>query len=270
MKIRWLLQSSDRLIHEIDKEYLILNFMKEKLSDFGIVKDNNIFTGIENFDEDVFIARGTIKMIRIINNDMINNFSDSLKMKLKHAISYNELNFDQAYYQNLNLPLLNQGAEILNIKENLFINFGIDKFVKPTTDLKAFAAGILEARIPLKTYIENNSPRKDYFEEKFMVSNLAKIDEEYRFFCIKDKIIAGSLYAKNGKFYKSSIVPFEVKSVAEEYVKLYQPADIFVMDIAKSQADYKIVEYNCWNASGLYEVDKLKLFSEVRDYYINK
>lgn len=270
MEIRWLLQSSDRLINEIDKEYLTLDFMKEKVSDFGILKAYDIFTGIENMDDDVFIARGTIKMIRMINNDMMNNLSNSLKMKLKHAISYNELYFDQAYYQTLNLPLLNQGAEILNIKQNLFINFGIDKFIKPTTDLKAFSAGILEARIPLKTYIENNSPRKDYSEEKFMVSDLLKIDEEYRFFCIKDRVVSGSVYAKNGKLYKSSILPFEVKSIAKEYVKLYQPADIFVMDIAKSQKDYKIVEYNCWNASGLYEVDQLKLFSEVKDYYINK
>lgn len=32
------------------------------------------------------------------------------------------------------------------------------------------------------------------------------------------------------------------------------------MDLTKKENDFKIVEYNCWNASGLYSIDMVKLF----------
>lgn len=35
------------------------------------------------------------------------------------------------------------------------------------------------------------------------------------------------------------------------------------MDIAESEGQYKIVEYNCWNGSALYLSDSMKLFSIV-------
>jgi len=53
---------------------------------------------------------------------------------------------------------------------------------------------------------------------------------------------------------------------AEEYAKLYRPADIFVMDLAKTKEGTKIVEYNCWNCSGLYHTNIEKLFFEVDNY----
>lgn len=38
------------------------------------------------------------------------------------------------------------------------------------------------------------------------------------------------------------------------------------MDLTKKENDFKIVEYNCWNASGLYNIDMVKLFEQVEEY----
>lgn len=58
--------------------------------------------------------------------------------------------------------------------------------------------------------------------------------------------------------------------IAKEYAKLYQPHEIFTMDLVETDNGVKIVEYNCWNGSGLYHCDKIKLFKEVNDFIKNK
>lgn len=57
--------------------------------------------------------------------------------------------------------------------------------------------------------------------------------------------------------------------IAKSYAQLYQPHDIFTMDLAETPEGVKIVEYNCWNGSGLYHCDKVLLFSCVQDFIKN-
>lgn len=266
MKFQWLIQDTDRKISDIDKEYNTLLSMNEKYLNFGIIKNSNIITGIDDISLDtICITRCSVKFIKLIRDNLIDKDKHSL---LSKSISYDKLLFDQAHYGTLNLPLVNHNAEIMYIKDCLFTSFGKDKFIKPTTDLKAFNAGILEERIPVKCYVENVSHQPDYMNETILIGDIVNIQEEYRFFCIEDNLITGSQYAKNGLLFIDKTIPVQVKDIAKEYVKLYKPSDIFVMDIGKTDRGYKIIEYNCWNASGLYESDQIKLFSEIKNYFV--
>ena len=38
------------------------------------------------------------------------------------------------------------------------------------------------------------------------------------------------------------------------------------MDLTKKENDFKIVEYNCWNASGLYKTNIPKIFNTVNEF----
>ena len=42
------------------------------------------------------------------------------------------------------------------------------------------------------------------------------------------------------------------------------------MDLADTKNGTKIVEYNCWNGSGLYYADKKLLFKSVEEFVKNK
>ena len=59
-------------------------------------------------------------------------------------------------------------------------------------------------------------------------------------------------------------------TIANEFAKLYQPHDIFTLDIAKIKNsngfDYKIIEYNCFNCSGIYETNFSKMANEIQNY----
>jgi hypothetical protein len=78
------------------------------------------------------------------------------------------------------------------------------------------------------------------------------------------------MYRKNNQLVLSPEIPKIVLDTADEYAKLYEPAEIYTMDLAETPNGIKIVEYNCWNGSGLYKMDTKKLFSTITDYYKGK
>jgi len=47
-------------------------------------------------------------------------------------------------------------------------------------------------------------------------------------------------------------VPDHVLCFAEETAKIWRPDDVYVMDVCETDDDLKIVEFNCFNASGFY------------------
>ena len=79
----------------------------------------------------------------------------------------------------------------------------------------------------------------------------------------KDEILACSRYMLNNSVEPDTFVPGYFKEKAIEYSKLYQPADLFVMDLAETDSGIKIVEYNCWNASGVYKCNLRDLLFRV-------
>ncbi len=96
--------------------------------------------------------------------------------------------------------------------------------------------------------------------------DIANIKRECRFFVVNE-VVTGSHYRINNVTICKVISPDDVIwSIANEYAKLYQPHDVFVMDIAETDDGFKIVEYNCLNASGLYHSDVKKLFTALQDY----
>ena len=102
-------------------------------------------------------------------------------------------------------------------------------------------------------------------DETIVVSDIKEIQEEYRFFIHKDKILASSRYMLNSEVNPSNIVPEFLTDCAKDYAKLYNPADIFVMDLAVTNEGIKIVEYNCWNASGFYHCNIRDLIFQINE-----
>lgn len=61
-------------------------------------------------------------------------------------------------------------------------------------------------------------------------------------------------------------IPYEVLKAAKSYVNMYQPSSAFVIDIAETQGEYKIIEYNCLNGSSLYAADSSQLFFALNEF----
>lgn len=288
---KWLIQVVSRKDEVIKTEIEALNSLNYKWHDFGVIEMLSLFSNIENILEnpnDTYIIRGGTKVLQLFDGvtsleELSENCSkeqvelSSLYLeKLRAGLFYNVDNFDQKIYGKLDLPLINSDVTYYSLdnENNLNLSFDDIKFVKPSRDLKAFNAGILEPGQTVLEFIHSQMYQPMYVQEELLVSSPKNIWDEYRFFVLGDQVITGSQYRTNKQLkyhaLDNSLEHQKVLSIAKEYAKLYKPAEVFTMDIGKYNNDqYGIVEYNCFNASGLYHSDVKKLFTTLEDYVIN-
>jgi len=285
--ITWLVQnvgfSSTSL--DVTEETLVRLNIPYKL--FGISKLINYVINLENIlqnPDEQFIIRGGTSLLSLLNNiDNLKEINPNLTEEqllysqkyisnIKNGIFYDEKSFDQNFYGSLDLPLLNSNCQNLPIKDYLNKSFDKDVFIKPSRDQKAFNAGILEKGYSIKDYIFSQIHESFYIDEIAIIAPLKEIYSEYRFFVVNQELITGSQYRLNNKLFISEYIPESILTAAKEYAKLYQPHDVFTMDLADTTEGIKIVEYNCWNASGLYKTNIPKIFNavqEFKEYQIN-
>lgn len=285
MKNRWIIQSngfkSSYLFEMVDT----LKRFDIDFKDFGVF-NNGISNLSEILDCDVnetnFITRGGTKFLSILeklklkNRDLsyldnklpkeIVNNSILYIDKLIKSVDYNVQKFDQKNYSKLDLPLLNSNAKYFDYSKIKNYEFSKETFIKPSRDLKSFNGGVIYAGETIKNYIARTGHSMPSIkDETIVVSDIKEIQEEYRFFIHKDKILAASRYMLNSEVNPSNIVPEFLTDCAKDYAKLYNPADIFVMDLAVTNEGIKIVEYNCWNASGFYHCNIRDLIFQINE-----
>lgn len=284
MKIKWLVQDVGKY-QMLKDNFETLKNINSKFQGFGLITGIDEMTNLENILLDInefYIIRGGTKVVSLLEkfndinllNKNLNEFQKSnasiFYKKLRSGIFYDLEKFDQFFYSKLNLPLLNKDAFFLPISEHKLTKFKQNYFIKPSKDLKTFLPGIIENGQTIKSFIENSQHLKYYEDEIALIAPLKNIKKEYRFFVINKEVITGSLYKNNDKVEYNSFIHNAVFKLANEYAQLYQPHDIFTMDLAETENDFKIVEYNCWNGSGLYHSNKELLFSSVENYMKNK
>lgn len=214
-----------------------------------------------------------VKKISELNPELncLSKEDNDLQLKrLREGVFYDIQKFDQAYYGNLNLPLLNNKSDYLPVINNMDTSFNEDKFIKPSRDLKAFEGGILKAGETIGSFIKNQQYQSFYKEEKVVVAECKTIYSEYRFFVVDKKIVGMSQYKLGNKVVINSFVPEYILNKAKEYCKLYQPHDIFTMDLADTKEGIVIVEYNCFNASGFYACDMDYTFNAIENFLLKK
>lgn len=280
--MHWLIQSGllDHTLHAIKKA---LDHTKSEYTFCGFTVEGH-FTGL-NYDDfkkhEKFISMSYIKALRYTTTGVTSReyLTDSAHLsddeiqnvlkKIEDSYFYkNPDNFDQSKTLHLNLPFLNSEALFVPIVDNMELTFSEPKFVKPSTDAKAFNGGILDVGVSLRDFILT-MPRQDYWDKEIaLISPLQDIHSEYRFFVYKDEVITGSRYILNKIVDVSEVIPKDVYDAAERYAKLFHPDEVYTLDIAlMSNGEYKIVEYNAFNCSGVYLADLNKLFARLNEIY---
>lgn len=128
-------------------------------------------------------------------------------------------------------------------------------FVRPFDDTKSFNGGIY-----------NFNTLK--YDGQVIIAPLKHISREYRFFIVDGQIVTGSLYKVNGSLEESDVIDTGALKFAEKMIEKFKIPG-YVIDIAKIDDEYKIMELNCLNASGFYKINLYKLILAIEDYYDN-
>ena len=146
---------------------------------------------------------------------------------------------------------VNYDAKILHSKDLVWLEE--EYFIRPVNDDKSFNGGIY-----------NSNTFK--YKGDIVVAKLKHISKEHRFFIIDRQIVTGSLYKINGSLSTSPIIDEGVLQFTQEMIKKFDYPG-FVIDIATVDNEYKIMELNCLNASGFYDINLYKLVNAVMNYY---
>ncbi len=282
--IKWLIQYSSVSDTHLQSVVEHINFSNANHDFFGVIPFCNDITGLEKALEKDFhyIFHSSVKVLDIfehcksildLNQELYpwqKEMADELLKRLKLGIFHNKKAFDQSFYGAMDLPLLNNDSQIKLCNDILNESYDEDLFIKPSSDTKAFDAGIIEAGKTIKEHIESQFHRENYGNELILLSPLKDIDAEYRFFVVNNEVVSGSSYRINGQLKSNPDVPKRIWEKAEEYSKLYQPHDIFTLDLCEIGDDVKIVEYNCFNCSGIYATEYAKVIHKVEEFFNDK
>lgn len=130
-------------------------------------------------------------------------------------------------------------------------------FLRPNNDLKDFSGSTVSPE-GLQRFIESVSAGGFLFDENLpvFVAPIKGIHKEWRCFMVDGKVAASSQYRFRSSLRLDNQVPNEVKEFAERMAAIWSPEKAFVMDVCETMdRELRILELNCFNASGVYHCD---------------
>ena len=180
-----------------------------------------------------------------------------------HNNNFNFKVWSQAWGKNI----LNYGAKICafsQIKTDLDIFF-----VRPCDDLKYFSGTVIDKESLNAWRDEVLSRSNDLTKDpEVAISSVKTIYKEFRFFVIDNNLVTGSLYKLGNKLCLDRNIEPDANKFASKMIDIWQPSRAFVLDIALTEDNYKIVEVNCINLAGFYASDVGKLVNAMQEMII--
>lgn len=218
--------------------------------------------------KDVFVF-GSVKLAHL-----------SKRLDLTPGSFYNENHDYEVYSKHYGQYMLNSDAHIMSIKDDVPKDYHKVFFARPCGDNKAFNGQVFMEHSwkQLQEFILANDVlsgiSKNVEEEKMLLTSLKETTFEVRCWVIKGEVVTMSRYKLGGKIIAENFDRETwIKERVQDMIKLYQPADAFVIDVCaeldKPQDDLKIVEINCINASGFYDGDVQKIIETFENYYVS-
>jgi len=188
------------------------------------------------------------------------------KYKWNPGSFYNENHDYIVYSKYYKENMLNWDSKIQKASDTIDIDGPF--FARPTGDTKLFKGkayeNVEEWNNDASYFLTNNPNSKD---ELIQVDPLQNILQEIRCFIVKGKVITASMYKLGNVVLYKECMDDDIIEYANNMASIYQPADAFVMDICRTDNGVKIVECNCINCAGFYDIDMQKLIVSLEDNF---
>ncbi|UTU09725.1 hypothetical protein CcrBL47_gp441 [Caulobacter phage BL47] len=166
--------------------------------------------------------------------------------------------------------MLNSDALVVKLSEVSDVVHNTDGpfFLKPAGENKEFPAG-LTTRDKFEAWMEKLT-EIDYLIEDdakndidVVVALPKDIVKEWRVTVVDGAIVSSTLYVPKAR----RELPEAVEAVVREAISRYEPAPVYVIDVAQTvEGDHLIVEYNSWNSAGFYDGDIEAMMDAITAY----
>jgi hypothetical protein len=179
--------------------------------------------------------------------------------------------FDPAHFQHrayaagYGVQLLNAGARITSWEEFLSEPHHPEEliFLKPNDDLKRFTGGIFSFAECSTLYQRLRSTTRPIEPTaEVVIGQPQEVDAEWRLFLVEGRVVSGSMYRPSGDPY----LPPDLIVFAESVTSQWMPARVFVLDVARVNQTWKVVECNCFNGSRFYMADVKRIVRAVSEH----
>ena len=187
---------------------------------------------------------------------------------LEHANYRRAIFFDPdqftpaAYLEHWGARMLNADQRLLRWNDALEATRSESLFVRPNDDDKLFDGRVFSGD-ELKAVFEEARRRGHVSAGSLVVvARPREIDAEARLFVVESEVVSGAYYRPNA----GSQLPAELIDFARESALSWRPHPVFVMDVARTEGEYKIVEANCFNGSRFYQSDVERVVRRVSQY----
>ena len=221
--------------------------------EIDIVPFERSIIGYISNDLDKVIVYGSTAFYDVVKN---NNWSPGIF----------SIDDEQTVLEKIKEHYLNSDMKTLSISDGLEYVKNYDEnyfFAKPSDDNKMFDGGIFDkSRFPF--YIENISQYNNFNPNtKICISSLKYPEKEWRIFIVNGKVCTYSQYRENRKLVQSTHIDKCALDLVENLISFYNPAFSYVIDVCLINNDYKVVEYNTMNFSGMYMCNVNKIVEEI-------
>lgn len=242
MKLTWIMQQN--LVRELDRW---LTALKCNGSDYVLID-------IVPFSDDLPDVLVDGPAIVYGSTTMIKNAPNK---SWRPGVFFNPENFRcSTWAEKYGNNMFNSDGYVCTL-DSLATNLKTDDlfFMRPDNDLKDFSGSVVSKEGILNFY-ESVSAGGFTFDKTLhvFVAPVKEIHKEWRIFIVDGKPVAWSQYRFRSMLLKSPDVPQRVIDYAQEMASIWSPEKAFVMDICENMyRELKILELNCFNASGVYE-----------------
>ena len=176
---------------------------------------------------------------------------------------HNENHDFQVYSKHWGDNLLNSDSRIQRLIDPIPEEFF---FARPTGDTKLFK-GETYGRSMWEFTRDHGIANGADPDALIQVCSAKEIMQEVRCFVVKGKIITASFYKIGDTIRYQECNDEDLLAFAQEMVDHFQLADAFVIDVCRTDKGLKIVETNCINCSGFYDINLQKLVEAIESNF---
>lgn len=272
MKI--LVQTHRRQHSQLEDEYRQIEKAGYEAVSYGYIEQDNgdiKIVGLEHLakDEPVF-NRASIQILRmhfVEKRKFIGEFPDRFLTSIEYDVSkFKTSKMPSSPCMINTYPGMHK---YVKLKDVLHVVNKVDTFYKPDDDRKLINGTIVPKGKCLIDVLDiklfNDRQLNEYLLQS--VNVVKDIKEEIRCFVVDSKVVTAARYRRNGKYDTTPLTGLEESfylSYANIYINdLYSPGNMFTIDLALHNEQISIMEYNCLNTSGMYEINSKRLFDTI-------
>ena len=254
--LTWIIQSN--VSHEHDKWFMALKKMDSPYRAIKIIPFSEGLDDVQ-YDTPYAVVHGTTTLIKNAHKKLWNP-----------GAFFNPDNFRPSLWkEKYGEDFVNHAGFLCKLKDADVSKIGDYCFIRPDGDLKDFS-GSLVSKDGLKKFIDEVNVGGCAFDENLDVFLAPELDivHEWRCFVVNGKVVAASKYKLRTMLDKKEGAPQEVIEFANIMAEKWSPEKAFVMDICETAYDtFKILELNCFNASGVYLAPIEPIIEAVENIY---